>query len=162
MVTTKKEIPQTTLHWNTGNYFLLVKKLTEVWNYFFSVEEKLNKKSYIFHFFVDQIFLFLLTLISVLLVLNYSPRIVFLDDSGVESTFRGLLLYVDVILCLTLLILNRLSVIIRRLNWIGLNRVYVLLGMIPFISIIFELFLMFAPFEKINIENFSEDEFQIL
>lgn len=161
MVQEKKEIPYVTLHWNSGNYYSLIKNINSLWDYLFGIDEKLNQKKFIHHFFIDQIFLSCLTIISVLLVLNYSPSMVTIDDIGVESTYTGALLYVDVVLCLTLLILNRLSVIIRRLNWIGLSRVYVLLGLIPLLSIIFELFLMFAPFNRVNLENFSDDEFQM-
>lgn len=161
MVERKNEIPHTALHWNTGIYYSFIIKITRLWDYFFSVDGKLNQKKYMQHFFIDQIFFICITAISILLVLNYSPLLVVVDDTGVESTYMGMLLYVDVILCLTLLILNRLSVIIRRLNWIGLSRIYVLLGIIPLLSTIFELFLMFAPFDKVNIENFSDDELQM-
>lgn len=161
MVERKNEIPHTTLHWNSGIYYDFILKITSLWNYFFSVDEKIDQKKYIQHFFIDQFFFIAVTIMSVLLVLNYSPLVIIVDESGVESTYTGMLLYVDVILCLTLLILNRLSVIIRRLNCIGLSRVYVLLGIIPLLSIIFELFLMFAPLHKVKIENFSDDELQI-
>lgn len=161
MVERKNELPHTTLHWNTGIYYFFIMKITRLWDYFFSIDGKLNQKKYMQHFFIDQLFFICITTISILLVLNYSPLLVVVDETGVESTYMGMLLYVDVILCLTLLILNRLSVIIRRLNWIGLSRIYVLLGIIPLLSIIFELFLMFAPFDKVNIENFSDDELQM-
>lgn len=121
-------------------------KIFKTWlNYFFSFNGSLNRKQYFLHFFVDMFCL--LFLIIALVVPTY-----FLGntDFGLHTIIFGLrlpvlFLWVFGIIGLAFFLLNRISIDLRRMEYLKINKFLVLLNFIPPISFVFELFLLLMP-----------------
>jgi len=124
-----------------------MKKIENIWNYFFSLNGSLNQKKYIIHYFLD---LLLFVIICILLfVFTYFLAPTFAQIKIFELRLPIFILFLSVIVLLSLLIMNRLSIVIRRLSFLKMKKLYSLLVLIPLVGIIFEIYLLLQPDEVI-------------
>lgn len=138
---------------------LIINHCIDSWNYFFNWDESLDQQQFIKHYFLDLLFFIFLICASIFLVIFYTPSsIPLVKLINIDSFVSSFILTVDVVLCLSMLYLNRISIVTRRLNYLGLNRIYILVALIPVVSIVFEFFLMFAPLEKMQLDNLDNDD----
>ena len=106
-----------------------MRKIESVWNYFFNFTEGLSQKSFIKHYFLDLLFFVTLLMLS-LVVISYNVPLDFGEENlnVIEALITTFIFYFDTLLCLLLLILNRISIVLRRLKHLKLRRVYLLLS----------------------------------
>lgn len=138
-----------------------MKNIEKVWDYFFSLDHKLSKKEFMRHYFLDLIFFIGLLFLS-FIVVSYTVPTDLGDESLniLEASITTFIFYFDTLICCLLLYLNRISIVLRRLNYLKLSRIYLLLSMLPFVGMAFDLFLMVAPLEKVvkKIEEFEREQ----
>ena len=118
-----------------------MKKIEQVLDNFFSLNGELNQKSYFRHYFLD-LFLFILIMV-VLTVLFY---VLIISDAANIKLFDirlpALIYGLTGVLNLAMFIMNRLSIMIRRLKYLEMHTLYAVLVFIPPISFIFEFYLL--------------------
>lgn len=136
----------------------MLREIENIWCYFFDLEGSLDQKKYIKHFFLDLLFFVALIYSSYSLIVYHIPINMGMEEMNVyEALLSTFVMYMDILVCLMLLYCNRISIIIRRLNHLKISRLYVLLGMIPFVSVAFEIFLMLPKLEKIDLSKIGND-----
>jgi len=120
----------------------------KILQYFFSFKIGLNQKGFIYHYFLDLLIYILLVLVfwvpGYLLMISPLAGVKFL---GLELPV--LVITCSAVLCFLLLILNRISILVRRLDYLKMNKNYFLLMFIPLIGFILDFYLMTVPDENI-------------
>lgn len=120
---------------------------TKTLEYFFSFKIGLNQKWFIYHYFLDLLIYFLVVLIFWVpgYLLMISP---FADFKILGLSLPVFVITINAILCFLFLILNRLSILVRRLDYLKMNKRYSLLLFVPLVGFILDFYLMTVPDEK--------------
>lgn len=119
----------------------MILKAKFLFNYLFNRVDKLPRKSFTIHFFLDT---FIILFGSLLILWPMSFLILFFTKMTIaeQDNYLGFELFIGFFLGF-LLVANKISVIIRRLNDLELSRWYSLLFFVLPINIFFHLFLFF-------------------
>lgn len=119
----------------------MILKAKFLFNYLFNREEKLPRKSFTIHFFLDT---FIILFGSLLILWPLFFLILFFTKMTIaeQDNYLGVELIIGFFVGV-LLIANKISVIIRRLNDLELSSWYSLLFFVLPINIFFHLFLFF-------------------
>lgn len=120
------------------NYFY------KILEYFFSFKSELNQKGFIYHYFIDLLIYFVLVLVFWIpgYLLMISPMA---DFKVLGLRLPVILIILNAVLCFIFLILNRTSILVRRLRFLKMNRYYFLLMFIPIVGFILDFYLMTVP-----------------
>jgi uncharacterized membrane protein YhaH (DUF805 family) len=120
-------------------------KIERFIDYLFSLKGTLNRRSYFFHYFLDMPFFFVLMLIADSSLPVYTPyieKIKILDMSLAVIIFA-----ITLILVVALFIMNRLSILLRRLRYLKMNSAFCLLLFLPIVGLLFDFYLLIRPDE---------------
>ena len=121
-----------------------MKRIEKILDYFFSLKGELNQKKYFLHYFFDLLFF------TMLIFFNFAVFFVVELQSVPDLKTKGLplsfiLLIICSIISLSFLIMNRLSIILRRLKYLRMNKMFGILVFFPPISLILEFYLFALP-----------------
>lgn len=118
-----------------------MKNLLTFSSYLFTFKGRLNRKYFLIHYIVDTIIVFVTTLTLswlmavILLLIKHEP----ISEQSIRlkmGIYTGLFLTV----CF---LSNKISIVVRRLNDLGLNRWLVIIIFVPIVNLFFNLFLFF-------------------
>ncbi len=114
-------------------------------DYLFDTKKKLTRKFFLIHFFLDTLIILILTL-AISWPIAFFILLITNAPITVDGIHMKMGLFTGILLTL-LIVLNKLSVIIRRLNDLKLNRWLSVLLFVPIVNLIFNLFLFFKKSE---------------
>lgn len=120
--------------------------LEKCWDYFFSFEGEMRRGNFIAHYFFDLFLFILLLAILPLVFFFYGPD--HFELKFLEISLPLFLLSAGFILALASFIMNRLSIVIRRLKFLKMNQFLCCFILIPLIGLILEIYLMATPDEN--------------
>ncbi len=118
----------------------MMNKVEKLLDYLFSLKGSLNQKSYFFHYFLD-LFLFFVLIILLSFSAPFLPS--YIENTKIFDMSLTVIYFVILgILIVALLAMNRLSISLRRLNYLKLNPVFSLLLFLPLVGQLFDLYLL--------------------
>lgn len=120
--------------------------MNNVLYYFFSLKGDLNQKKYILHYFLDFFIFTFLAIFLVFPIYILGDRLEGLIWFGVKTPV--FLFATGSIVVFSLLVMNRLSILMRRLSFLNMNKFLVVLLFIPLIGLLFDLYLILIPDSK--------------
>lgn len=114
-------------------------------DYFFSFKGTLARKSFVVHYFLDMFVFFIMLLfasLSVPVIAPYTDNIKIFGMSLLVVFFAPFALLV-----VAFFVLNRLSIILRRLRYRKMSNSFCLLVFVPIIGFLFDFYLLVQPDE---------------